>query len=638
MITISNAVLRFGPQLLLDQANLMIHSGQKVGIIGRNGSGKTSLFACLNSLLSFDQGTLSMPDDLRVSYMHQETDGSSRTAVDFVIDGDRNFRALEQRLQQAETEDDQYLIANLHGELDSLDGYTVKHRAEQLLSGLGFKVSEFTNTVSSFSGGWRVRLNLAAALMCPSDLLLLDEPTNHLDLEATIWLEQWLIQYHGTLLIISHDREFLDKIIRYVVSFENRKLQLYKGNYSGYEKQRRERLALEKTMHEKQQRRRAEIESFVRRFKAKASKAKQAQSRLKELGRMGEIALAHIDSPFHLRFPKPDHLPDYLLTLSKLSIGFASPLVNDISFNIQSSTRIGLLGLNGSGKSTLLKVLAGELSPLAGEITAAKHLRIGYFAQHQVDVLDGESTPMQLLQSKGPAKTEQELRDYLGGFDFKGNRAEFSIASFSGGEKVRLALAMIAWQKPNLLLLDEPTNHLDLEMRHALTVALQEFEGAIVIVSHDRHLLNNTVDGFYSIHQGRLRPFDGDLADYESWLQTTGNSELARLASSESEQFEQGKGKRSDKKLQRQLAAQKRQQLAPLRKKLTGLEQKIERTGNSLQEINNQLTNQDLYKPQYKAELNTLLREQGSTKTALDVLEEQWLSLHEEIEFAEMQA
>ena len=632
MITINNAVLQLGPQLLLDDANLMIHTGQKVGIIGRNGSGKTSLFGCLNSLLSFDQGTLSMPESLRVSYMRQEADGSIRSAVDFVIDGDKHFRALEQRLQQAESVDDQQLLAKLHGELDSLDGYTVRHRAEQLLSGLGFNASEFTNTVSSFSGGWRVRLNLAASLMCPSDLLLLDEPTNHLDLEATIWLEQWLIQYHGTLLIISHDREFLDKIIKYVVSFENRKLQLYKGNYSAYEKQRRERLALEKAMQQKQQRRRAEIENFVRRFKAKASKAKQAQSRLKELERMKDIVLAHIDSPFNLRFPQPEYLPDYLLNLSKVSIGFSVPLVDNITFNIQSSTRIGLLGFNGSGKSTLLKVLAGELNSLSGEMTSAKRLRIGYFDQHQVDVLDSRSTPMKLLQSKSPAKTEQELRNYLGGFDFKGDRTDFPIVSFSGGEKVRLALAMIAWQKPNLLLLDEPTNHLDLEMRHALTVALQEFEGAVVIVSHDRHLLSNTVDSFYSIHQGKLSLFEGNLADYESWLQTTRS---AALNSDEIMKINQATGKRTDKKLLRQLAAQKREKSAPLQKKLAGLERKIESASKLFQDINEQLANQDLYTPQFKDDLNDLLREQGSKKTTLEALEEEWLSLHEEIELGE---
>jgi ATP-binding cassette subfamily F protein 3 len=569
--------------------------------------------------------------------MRQEAEGSDRIAVDFVIDGDRHFRSMEQRLQRAESADDQQLVATIHGELDNLDGYTVKHRAEQLLSGLGFKTNEFNKSVSSFSGGWRVRLNLAAALMCPSELLLLDEPTNHLDLEATIWLEQWLIQYHGTLLIISHDREFLDKIIKYVVSIENKKLQLYKGNYSSYEKQRRERLALEKAMQEKQQRRRNEIENFVRRFKAKASKAKQAQSRLKELERMQDIVLAHIDSPFNLHFPQPDYLPDYLLTLSKMSIGFSDALVEDITFNIQSSTRIGLLGFNGCGKSTLMKVLAGELQPLGGEMLSAKTLRIGYFAQHQVDVLDNRSTPLKLLQSLDNTKKEQDLRNYLGGFDFKGDRADFQVAKFSGGEKVRLALAMIAWQRPNLLLLDEPTNHLDLEMRHALTVALQEFNGAVVIVSHDRHLLSNTVDNFYSIHDGKLSLFDGNLADYENWLQTNKISQPDGSIG-EPGQSNQESAKREDKRLQRKLAAQKREKLAPLKKRLASLERKIESTSSKLQEINGQLANEDLYSPHLKEDLNTLIREQGSKKVVLTALEEEWLELHEEIDLAERQA
>ncbi|MBL4821646.1 MAG: ATP-binding cassette domain-containing protein [Gammaproteobacteria bacterium] len=628
MITLNNAVLQRGPKLLLDEANLIIHSAQKVGIIGRNGSGKTSLFTCLMGKLQLDQGSLGMPENLRISYMHQETGGSTRSAVEFVIDGDRHYRTLEQQLVQADAADDQNEVARLHGELDILDGYTVKYRAEQLLSGLGFKPQDFNNSVSSFSGGWRVRLNLAAALMCPSDLLLLDEPTNHLDLEATLWLEQWLIQYPGTLLMISHDREFLDKIVKYVVSFENRKLQLYKGNYSAYEKQRGERLALERALFEKQRRRRAEIESFVARFKAKASKAKQAQSRLKELQRMEEIVLAHIDSPFRLRLPEPDYLPDYLLGLSRVSIGFTTPLVTDINFNIQASSRIGLLGFNGSGKSTLLKVLAGEMKPLSGEVTAAKRLRVGYFAQHQVDVLDSDSTPLKLLQGVSADRTEQELRDYLGGFDFKGDRAEFTIGSFSGGEKARLGLAMIAWQKPNLLLLDEPTNHLDLEMRHALTVALQAYSGAMIIISHDRHLLSNTVDNFYSIHNGSLTAFDGDLNDYERWLQANGNSDMPSVDSDAA-------ARRLDRKMQRQRSAARREQLAPLKKQIATVEKQVEILNKGLLKINDLLANPDLYEDQNKAKLNDLLREQGSKKVELETLEEKWFSLHEEIELAE---
>ena len=627
MISLSNASLQRGSRILFENASLTIHSGQKFGVIGRNGCGKSSLFACLQGRLNLDQGVLSKPDNLRTAAMAQETGGSSRSALDHVINGDRQYRQLQSSLQQAEQAGNQKEIARLHGELDRIDGYTVNHRAEKLLSGLGFKPADFSNPVSSFSGGWRVRLNLAAALMCPSDLLLLDEPTNHLDLEATLWLEQWLIGYQGTLLIISHDREFLDRVIRYVVSFENGRLQHYRGNFSAYEKQRAARMALEKSMFEKQQRRRAEIENFVRRFRAKASKAKQAQSRVKELQRMEDIVLAHVDSPFQFNFRKPEKLPDHLLALQHLDIGFDDPLVKDINLAVRVDSRIGLLGVNGSGKSTLLKVIGGELAPIGGELQAAKHLQVGYFAQHQVDVLDSDSSPLELLSRIDSETDEQAVRDYLGGFDFRGDRVEGRVGNFSGGEKVRLALAVIAWQKPNLLLLDEPTNHLDLEMRHALTVALQQFDGAIIVVSHDRHLLNNTVTEFYSINNGRLSRFDGDLADYQKLVQREQNSSHETAGTPTS-----GTGQQEtvlDKKTQRQQAAARRQMLAPLKREISGLESIMEKLNNKLTVIDQQLLDSSLYEDSKRAELKELLLEQGSLKSELAETEEKWLELSE---------
>ncbi|MEQ8954307.1 MAG: ATP-binding cassette domain-containing protein, partial [Gammaproteobacteria bacterium] len=560
MISLIDVSLMRGRQVLLEDVSLMLRAGQRTGVIGRNGAGKTSLFKALTGEIPIEQGSIDLPNGLRSSTMSQETPGSSRSALDFVIDADREYRRIETALAEADAAHDHNALAHLHGELEKIDGYSISNRAEQLLSGLGFSKNMFDQPISSFSGGWRVRLNLASALMCPSDLLMLDEPTNHLDLEATVWLEQWLQRYPGTLLIISHDRTFLDGVIDQVVSFEGRKLIAYTGNYSAYEKLRAERLALQQAMYEKQQKRREEIEAFVRRFRAKASKAVQAQSRLKELGRMQDIAPAHIDSPFSFHFPALDQLPNHMMQVEALTIGFESPLVQNIKLGIRSDSRIGLLGFNGSGKSTFLKVLAGQLAPLDGEIVRNKKLRIGYYAQHQVDELNLQATPFELIHKLGRKATTQEIRNYLGGFDFRGDRIDEKIGILSGGEKARLALAKVVWEQPNLLLMDEPTNHLDLDMVHALTVALQEYEGALIIVSHDRHLLGNTVDEFYSIHRGVFAEFRGDLKGYEKWL---GQQETA-------DQGAHGNNKTAtvklDKKQQRQLSAAKREQLAPLKK------------------------------------------------------------------------
>ena len=631
MISLNNISLMRGNQLLIADSSLTLSGGQRTGIIGRNGAGKTSLFKALEGDIPLEQGAIEVPNGLRTSTMSQETPGSQRSALEFVIDADMAYRTLERALQQAEADDDHAAMARLHSELDNIEGYSIRNRAEQLLSGLGFSTDLFDKPVSRFSGGWRVRLNLAAALMCPSDLLMLDEPTNHLDLEATVWLEQWLQRYPGTLLIISHDRSFLDTVIEQVVSFEGNRLVAYTGNYSAFEKLKAERLALQQAMYEKQQRRRTEIENFVRRFRAKASKATQAQSRLKELDRMQDIAPAHIDSPFSFRFADLDQLPDFLMQVEQLSIGFAEPLVERINLSIRADTRIGLLGFNGSGKSTLLKVLSEQHPPLAGKITRAKKLKVGYYAQHQVDELNQQSTPFELIQQLDPKASAQEIRNYLGGFDFKGERINEQISVFSGGEKARLALARIVRSQPNLLLMDEPTNHLDLDMVHALTVALQHYSGALIIVSHDRHLLGNTVDAFYSIHEGVFAEFKGDLKDYEKWL---GKQESASHKLEERTATTQAgtTSHKLDKKHLRQEAAAKREREAPLRKREKELERKIEDLNSELLSLETQLSDSTLYDDSNKKQLKDLLQRQGELKTQLADIEEAWMEVLEQLQ------
>jgi len=635
MISLNNIVLMRGTQVLIEDVNLMLRGGQRTGIIGRNGSGKTSLFKALAGEIPIDQGSIDMPNGLRWAMMSQETPGSSRSALDFVIDADIEFRRIEKALAQAEEQHEHNTVAKLHAELENIDGYNIINRAEQLLSGLGFSKAQYEQPISSFSGGWRVRLNLAAALMCPSDLLMLDEPTNHLDLEATVWLEQWLQRYQGTLLLISHDRTFLDSVIDQVISFENKKLVAYSGNYSAYEKLRAERMALQQALYEKQQRRRSEIEAFVRRFRAKASKATQAQSRLKELNRMQDIAPAHVDSPFSFHFPELDQLPNFLMQVEALTIGFGTPLVSNINLGIRSDTRVGLLGFNGSGKSTLLKVLAGQLKALSGEISPAKKLRIGYFAQHQVDELDQTATPFELIQKLERKASAQDIRNFLGGFDFRGERIDEAIHIFSGGEKARLALAKVVWEQPNLLLMDEPTNHLDLEMVHALTVALQEYAGALIIVSHDRHLLSNTVDEFYSIHKGVFAEFSGDLRDYEKWLSKQGSTgDVTQAAASDKggqESATAAPGKNTDKKQQRQLAAAQRELEAPLRKREKALERDIDTLHTQLKQLEEKLADPTLYDAAQKSKLTQMLQQQGELKSQLEDKEEAWLEIQEQL-------
>lgn len=627
MINFSNLMLMRGQQVLLRNTNLIVNSGERRGVIGRNGCGKTSLFKCITGEISPEEGSINLPTGLRWSVMAQETPGVERTALEFVLDAHTEYRRLEQAIADAQSSSDDKALAESLAKLENIDGYDIKYRAELLLSGLGFTPDQFDSEIRSFSGGWRVRLNLAAALMSPSDLLMLDEPTNHLDLEATVWLEQWLKRYRGTLLLISHDRTFLDSVTDYIISFEGSALESYKGNYSAYEKQRAAKMALQQALFAKQQKRRAEVEDFVRRFRAKASKAKQAQSRLKELHRMEEIAPAHVDSPFRFEFGElDDFLPSQLMLVENLSIGFDTPLLQNIDWAIQVDSRVGLLGFNGSGKSTLLKVLSGQLAPLEGTLSPAKKLRIGYYAQHQVDELDMQATPLQVMRAADPKLDEQQARDILGGFDFRGSRVDEKIEIFSGGEKARLALAKVVAQKPNVLLLDEPTNHLDLEMVHALTVALQNFQGALVVVSHDRHLLANTVDEFHSIHKGHFSEFKGDLSEYEKWL-------LSEYSGQESEKTESSQSKQNiDKKALRQEAANKRVELAPLRKEIKKLENELEKSQKQLAEIDSSLLDEFLYDAENKGKLSALLLKQGKLKSRVQEVEDRWFELQTQME------
>jgi ATP-binding cassette subfamily F protein 3 len=532
MIRFQQVSLIRGVKPLLDKVDLLLNPGDKIGLIGANGAGKSSLFGLLRGELHADQGELSYPANWRVAYVAQETPPLARSAIDYAIDGDLILRRLEDELAQLEgepeTSENGLRIGDMYAALADAGAYTVRPRAEQLLTGLGFSVSQMDAPLTSFSGGWRMRLNLAQALMCPSDLLLLDEPTNHLDLDAIIWLEDWLKRYPGTLVVISHDRDFLDEVVNVVVHIDERKLKRYSGNYSSFERQRAAQMILAAGMAEKQQRQRDHLQSFISRFKAQASKARQAQSRIKALAKMEELAPLRAAAEFSFEFREPLRAPDPLLVMDDVSAGYRAAdtgreniIVAGINFSLQGGQRIGLLGVNGAGKSTLIKTIAGELETIRGDAVFGKGLSIGYFAQHQVEMLRHDESPLWHMGKIAPTTREQELRNFLGSFNFAGPMATASIAPFSGGEKARLALALIVWQRPNLLLLDEPTNHLDLETREALTMALAQFEGTLVLVSHDRHLLRATTDEFIIVADGTVRPFDGDLDDYKAWMLKT---------------------------------------------------------------------------------------------------------------------
>lgn len=618
-----------GTQTLLEQASLRIHDGQKMALIGPNGAGKSSLFALLNSELTVDQGDLYIPPKWRIAHMRQEVEASERSALDYAMDGDALYRTIEHRITNATDDND---LAHWLDQMDQHQGYLVPVKAEQLLHGLGFSQAELSRPVKSFSGGWRIRLNLAQALMMPSDLLLLDEPTNHLDLEATLWLEQWLKNYPGTLLFISHDRDFIDGVADHIVHLHQQSLTLYPGNYSAYERIRAEKLAQQQTVYEKQQERVAEIETFVARFRAKASKAKQAQSRLKELERMELIAPAHVDSPFRFTFPCHEKMSTPLLAIDHADLGYAdNAILPNVKLSIVPGHRVGLLGPNGAGKSTLLKTLCNDIAMLRGERSEGEHLRIGYYAQHQLESLDVNASGSLILQRLKPKASDQEIRNFLGGFGFHGDKALEIIEPFSGGEKARMALACVAWMKPNLLILDEPTNHLDIEMREALTLALQNFPGAILVVSHDRHLLKATVDEYWLVDHGQIQEFDGDLDDYHHYLQQREQNGATNLSA----QTTRADAKPTlivDRKEQKRLAAEKRQRLAPLRKQQQQAEKQMETLQKQLSAIEETLSDSSLYDNERKAELNQLLQQQGKLKSTLEDAEMVWMALTEQLE------
>jgi len=605
---------------------MTLHTGHKAGLIGANGAGKSSLFALLRGELSPDGGDCHLPADWRIAHMRQEVDTLDRVAVDYVLDGDVRLRRVQAALAEAEQAHDGTALARLHSELDSADGYTADARARKLLAGLGFTNEQMDRRVGDFSGGWRMRLNLAQALMCPSDLLLLDEPTNHLDLDAILWLEDWLKGYPGTLLLISHDRDFLDAVVDHVLHVEQRKLNLYKGGYSAFERTRAERLAQQQQAYEKQQAQRAHMEKYIARFKAQATKARQAQSRIKALERMEELSAAHVDSPFDFVFRESQKISSPLLSLSEGRLGYGDKaILEKVKLQLVPGARIGLLGPNGAGKSTLIKNLAGELEPLSGRLVRGENLAVGYFAQHQLDSLDDKASPLLHLQRIAPTEREQTLRDFLGGFDFHGDRVDEPVVNFSGGEKARLALSLIAWERPNLLLLDEPTNHLDLEMRLALTMALQEFAGAVVVVSHDRHLLKSTTDDFLLVADGKVEPFDGDLDDYSRWLveYRQRNAPVSSAVTNPD---------KTDKKATRQAAAALRQQLAPHKKTADKLEAELNQVHAQLAEIETALGDGGLYEAARKDELRELLARQTALKQREGDLEDAWMQALETLE------
>ncbi|GAA5443877.1 putative ABC transporter ATP-binding protein YheS [Microbulbifer sp. NBRC 101763] len=633
MINLQGVSLHRGERDLLDSADCRIFPGHKVGIIGANGCGKSTLFKLLLGQLESDAGQVDLPSTWRISHMAQEVEASEQSALDYVLDGDQELRQLQRQLAQAENSDDTdgHKLGELHERMASIDGYSGPARAAQLLDGLGFSHADQQQPVRSFSGGWRIRLNLGRALMCPADLMLLDEPTNHLDLDATLWLEQWLQRFPGTLLIISHDRDFLDAVVDGIVSFEQQKLVLYSGNYSAFERTRAERLAQQQIQFEKQQAERAHMEDFVRRFRAKASKAKQAQSRIKALDRMARIAPAHVDSPFHFTLPSAEKTSNPLIDLREADIGYADKVVvSKVQLGIQPGRRIGLLGPNGAGKSSLIKTLAGELPPLSGERQSGEHLAIGYFAQHQLEALDGAASPLLHLQRLSPNASEQSLRDFLGGYGFVGDRVFETVAGFSGGEKARLALAILAWQKPNLLLLDEPTNHLDLEMRHALTMALAEFPGAMVLVSHDRHLLANTTDEFILVANGRAEPFSGDLDDYKQWLLSFNRDKRRDEKFTDNNEIPERSAE--DKRTQRRAAAALREQLKPLTNKLKTIERQISTAEKKLNQAQEKLADENLYSGGQQEEISRLNKVQSEQREILDTLEMEWLEISEQVE------
>jgi len=634
MISFRHFALRRGSRLLLSDIDLVIQTGWRLGVVGRNGCGKSSLFAALQGTVEADAGDLDMPSKIRMASVAQETPALPDPAIEYVMGGDEELaKALRDELD-AQARGDTEAMARAHHRIEELHGYDARARAGRLLHGLGFAAETHETPVQEFSGGWRVRLNLARALMAPSDLLLLDEPTNHLDLDAVLWLEEWLRRYQGTLLVISHDREFLDGVITHTLHLNDGGAKLYTGNYSAFERLRAEQLRQQQIAHEREQAERAHLQSFVDRFKAKASKAKQAQSRVKRLEKLAGTEAVRMERPFRFQFAVPDRLPDSMLQMEEVVAGYPgenggapATILHDVRFRLEAGERIGLLGPNGAGKSTLVKTLVGELQPLGGERKAHKDLKIGYFAQHTVESLREGASPFDHLQDKAPGVAAQVLRDFLGSWNFAGDRAFESVDGFSGGERARLALALIAWDKPNLLLLDEPTNHLDLDMREALADALAEFDGALVLVSHDRHLLGLVCDSFWRVADGVVESFDGDLDDYARWLRSRGSDAKKNKDKNEGTPASRAE---SPEERRRRAAAQRDNEKAA-RQRVKKLETRIASLEGELTTLDAKLADPETYNGP-TAEMMRLGQKQAELRREKETLEAEWLELYEQLE------
>ncbi len=627
MIEIKNLTLQRGLKVLLNQASATITPRQRIGLIGKNGTGKSSLFALLKNEITHDSGEISIPKNWKLAAVSQETPALDISALDYVLQGDADLQQLQAALQRAEVENNGALIADYHAQLEEIDAYTAPARAAKLLSGLGFSQEEHAKPVKAFSGGWRMRLNLAQALMCRADLLLLDEPTNHLDLETVLWLENHLASLPCTQIIISHDRDFLNATTTHTIELSQQKLNTYGGNYDFYLKERAQRLANQQSAYAKQQEKIKHLQSFIDRFKAKATKATQAQSRMKALAKLELIAPAHLDSEFSFEFEQPAHLPNPLLRMDGVSLAYGDHIIlKNINLSLENGARFGLLGVNGSGKSTFIKALAGSLQPASGQIIRSDKLNIGYFAQHQLDILRDDQSPVWHIQQLSPEAKEQDIRNFLGGFHFVGDMATQKIAPFSGGEKARLALAMLVWQKPNLLLLDEPTNHLDLDMRHALTVDLQSFQGAMILVSHDRSLIEATTDQFLLIDAGSLHMFDGDLNDYRAYRLAQENVVAAPATSSQSQ-------KRKDtKRIEAQIRQEKAKRSKPIQQKIERAEKEMAVLQAQQAQCDEFLSQEYAYLPENKVKLQEILAQATEVKVKLTGLEENWLQWQEDLE------
>ena len=611
MLSFNNLELVLGGKTLFDDVSLTIHHHQKVGLIGANGTGKTSLFKVIKKEIEVDQSSVSYPNDLRISYLAQEVPASDEIALQYVLSGDYRLLEIQHEIELAEKEEKFEILAELYETYSALDGYSAKSKAEQLMAGLGFKSEDFNKPLKYFSGGWRVRLNLAKTLMQPSDLMLLDEPTNHLDLDAILWLSNWIKSFPGALILISHDRDFLDDCVSFIAHLYHQSIELYSGNFTQFEILRAAKLAEIQSNYVKQQKEVAHMQSFINRFKAKATKARQAQSRVKALEKMELIAPAHIDSPFNFTISETEKISNPLISLSDSSLGYNTPILSMVNLSIAPGDRIGLLGPNGAGKSTLIKSIVGSISLIDGHREAGTNFKVGYFSQHQVDDLDLSISAFTHIQRLDETKTEKQIRTYLGGFNFKGDKVKDPIHLFSGGEKARLAFAIISYQKPNILLMDEPTNHLDMEMRHALTIALQTFRGAILLISHDRHLLNSSVDHFYLVDNGRVDIFNGDLNDYKNYILDIKSNDIK-------ETKKKVKSSKDNKEDNSKL-------IKSLNIEISKLEKRLLRLNTKLDEANLKLADPDLYKDDSSDNLQDLIRNQLELSNEVELADQEWM-------------